>query len=215
MGTIRKYAKHKKWTPEEIAYLNKYMGNKTVYELAKALHRTRSSIKSKTISMGYRGGFIGNTELYTMKDVAALTGMTKDQISITWQIHGLPVKHQGMFVTVTEPQLLKFMKNNPNLWDKSKCDAHFFGKYPWFRESGDRKVNRVWTEIEDQRLIFLRNKGLTYKQIGEQIGRLEDAIRSRLHKQKTKRGEFYEICNRSRNICTCNPGNTIRDQISE
>lgn len=215
MGTIRKYGKHKKWTPEEIAYLHKYMGYKTVYELAKSLHRTRSSVKSKSISLGYKGGFIGNTELYTMRDVAALTGMTKDQISITWQRNGLPVKHQGMFVTVSESQLLKFMKNNPNLWDKSKCDAHFFGKYAWFRESGERKVNRVWTEYEDQRLKFLRSKGLTYKQIGDQIGRTEDAIRSRLHKQKMKRGEFYEICNRSGNSFTCDHGNTVRDQLAE
>ena len=38
-------------------------------------------------------------------------------------------------------------------------------------------------------------------------GDTEDAIRSRLHKQKMKRGEFYEICNRSGNCSsTCYKG---------
>lgn len=175
------------WTKEETEYLMAKWGVIKRSAIAAHLGRTVESCKNKAIYLGL-GGWVANNERLSMTDVVYLTGVTRDALYKTWyKRHNMKFRRIGEYLFVDEKELLRFMKDNPKLWDARKCQREFFQQYDWFMEKlmNDRCTNgmslhrRPWTEDEHRTLLFLRRRGLTWAEIGEKMSRSKSSVASR------------------------------------
>lgn len=79
------FTKTSHWTKEDIDFLHEHVGSMTVKRIAKALHRTDSSIKSYL----YKNGIAGRLdEGYTQAGLAQFMGVSKIQV-FKWLQRGL------------------------------------------------------------------------------------------------------------------------------
>lgn len=186
MGEIRKYRSHKRWTKEEEELLIKLSETKTESGIAKALNRSAASVKCKRCRMGILP-VMEQTDKLTGAEIGRLVGMDKSNIYKTWEEKGLKMQTLGRYKMVSEKQLVKFMKEHPELWKASKCDYYYFGRYKWFKDRLQRerdglekydkyKNYKQWTTKEISRVKMLMQRGLTHKEIAEQVGRSKQAI---------------------------------------
>lgn len=185
MGKVRKN-KRKRWTKEEEERLKKLCGTRTDREIAKVMHRTKSSVKSKRLALGIPA-FLDLTDKLMLIQIAELVGMEQSIIGKTWFRKGLPYKKHGYYKMVSEEQLLKFMKEHPELWKASECDYYFFCRHKWFREklenekksidTGNHYRNRKsWTAVEVSKMNMFLKRGLTHKEVAEELGRTLQAV---------------------------------------
>ena len=186
MGKLRKYARHTAWTKEEEEYLRKQSESKTDSEIAKILKRSRSSVKAKRLRMGIPS-FTDQTDKINAVQIGELVGEHKTSITTTWVKKGLVLKPAGSFKVTSEDQLVKFMKEHPDLWKASRCDRYFFGRYQFFTDRLERekagtetynryKNYRHWTDWEISRVKMLKRRGLSDKEIAKELGRTSQAI---------------------------------------
>lgn len=186
MGKVRKYARHTAWTKEEEEYLAKHSESKSDGEIAKILKRSRSSVKGKRIRMGILS-FTDQTDKINAVQIGELVGEHQTSITTTWVKKGLVLKPAGSFKVTSEDQLVKFMKEHPELWKASKCEYYFFSRYKWFKDRLERekagtetynryKDYRHWTDLEISRVKMLKKRGLTHREIAMEVGRSRQAI---------------------------------------
>ena len=199
MGEVRKYSRNKPWTKEEEEHLKNLCGTRTDGEIAKIMHRTKSSVKSKRLALGIPA-FLELTDKLLLIQIAELVGIEQSIIGKTWFKKGLPYKKHGVYKMVSEEQLLKFMKEHPELWKASECDYYFFCRYQWFREKlesekkGIDKGNhyrnrRNWTAREVSRMKMLLKRGLTHIEVAEELGRTLQAVDHKIMQLKRIRNE--------------------------
>ena len=186
MGEVRKYSRNKPWTKEEEERLKNLCGTRTDGEIAKIMHRTKSSVKNKRLALGIPA-FLELTDKLLLIQIAELVGTEQSIIGKTWFRKGLPYKKQGCYKMVSEEQLVKFLKENLDLWKASKCDYYFFCRYKWFREKLEKEKQgidtgnhyrnrRIWTAVEVSRMNMLLKRGLTHEEIAEELGRTLQAV---------------------------------------
>lgn len=190
MGTIRKYKQHRAWTVEETARF-KRMCEKGMSPsvIAKYLDRPISSVNCKRRSLGLPSMRDSRYDL-TAVDIGALCGTSQSSVFKTWIPRGLKTRKNGCLRIVTEESLFKFMEQNQDLWNAKDCDRYFFRGQPWFEEklnaeqSGTRskKELRIWTTYERARVKMLYEKGLSYQEIGRQMGRSTQSVYLYIHR---------------------------------
>lgn len=186
MGEVRKYAPHRRWTKEEENRLIALSEVMTNGKIAKELGRSASSVKSKRISMGI-SSYTEQTDDLTIAQIAELVGVDKTTISKTWRKYGMRFRTVGCYKVTKEKTLLAFMQKHPELWKASKCDYYFFCQNEWFMErleaerAGIDKGNhyrnrREWTNMELGRLKMLKRRGLSHREIANELGRTKRSI---------------------------------------
>ena len=186
MGEVRKYAPHRRWTKDEEQRLIELSENMTKIQLAKEFGRSVSSVNNKRIAMGL-ASFSDQTDKLTITQIAELVGVDKSTIAKTWRKYGMRFRTVGYFKVTTEKALVGFMRKYPGLWKASKCDYYFFCRHEWFIERlENEKVGlevknhyqnrRPWTSLDISRMQMLKRRGLTHKQIGNELGRSKRAI---------------------------------------
>lgn len=186
MGEVRRYAPHRQWTKDEEDRLMELSEVMTKSQLAKELGRSVSSVNNKRISMGL-ASFSDQTDKLTITQIAGLVGVDVSTIAKTWRKYGMRFRTIGYFKMTTEQTLVAFMKKHPELWKASKCDYHFFCRYKWFIERLDKERTcidsvshyqnrRPWTSLEISRMQMLKRRGLTHREIGNELGRSKQAI---------------------------------------
>ena len=186
MGEIRKYSPHRKWTKKEEERLRELCEKKTKSGIAKELGRSRQAVNSKRIELNI-ASFSEQTDKLTITQVAGLVGVDNSAIGKTWQKNGLKFRKVGQYKVISEEKLLTFMQEHPELWKASKCDYYFFSQYEWFvKRLKDEKAGidhgshyqnlKKWTSMEISRLQMLKRKGLTHKEIANELGRTKRAI---------------------------------------
>lgn len=184
MGQIRKYAKHKPWTLEEINKLELFCDKGySPTTIAKNLGRTASSVKCKRIQLGL-SGMKESIDRLSIADVAELCGVCKDSVNRTWINRGLKTRKSGGMRFVQEKDLFNFMQQNTGLWNASDCDEYFFSDKKWFwdklaeeKETGKRrKTSKKWTEYEKARVHMLWQRGLGYNEIAQRMDRTKQSV---------------------------------------
>ena len=186
MGEIRKYGEHRRWTKEEEKRLCQLCEEKTKSGIAKELGRSRQSVNSKRIELGI-ASFTEQTDKLSMKQIAELVGVDSSTIGKVWTNHGLRFRKVGQYKVISEDRLLSFMQEHPEFWKASKCDYHFFCRHKWFMErlkneksgidNGTHYQNmRFWTVAEISRMKMLKRRGLTHKEIANELGRTKKAV---------------------------------------
>lgn len=184
MGQIRKYARHKPWTLEEINKLELFCDKGySPTAIAKNLGRTTSSVKCKRIQLGL-SGMKESIDRLNIADVAELCGVCKDSVNRTWRNRGLKTRKSGGMRFVQEKDLFAFMQQNTDLWNASDCDEYFFSGKKWFidklaeeKATGKRrKTYKKWTEYEKARVQMLWQRGLGYNEIAQRMDRTKHSV---------------------------------------
>ena len=186
MGEVREYTSHRRWTKEEEQLLIELSEVMTKSGIAKKLGRSVSSVNNKRRKMGLLS-FSDQTDKLTITQIAELVGVDKKTVSTTWRKYGMRFRTVGYFKVTTEQALVNFMRKHPELWKASKCDYYFFCQHKWFIErlenersgldAGNHYLNRrPWTSLEISRMHMLKKRGITHKEIADELGRTEQAI---------------------------------------
>lgn len=179
----------KNWTKEEEEILKELWGDKTPSSIAKKLKRTETAIviRAKKLKLGpyYQ-------EYLTFSNIADLLGLDPHCISRIWKSKGLKYKKYKNKYLVKVENLLKFMKENQELWDSRKLEPLILGKEPkWLKEKREfdktQPKNKFvkWTPTQDNMLITYLRK-YNYEEIGELLGRSRRSIERRVARLKEK-----------------------------
>lgn len=183
MGEIRKYAPRRRWTKEDEEQLRRLSERYTKTDIARIMNRTPSAITAKKCAMGI-GGLMDLTEKWNMKQVAEAVGLEHSTITKQWVRDGLKTVKRKNYRLVEEKELHRFMQENPDRWDATKCDYYLFYQYPWFLEKLERDkknppnyANKRWTEYEKQQFAYMKKRGFKHREIAEKLGKTMSAVK--------------------------------------
>lgn len=179
----------KNWTKKEEEILKELWGEKTPSSIAKKLKRTETAIvvRAKKLKLGPYC-----QEYLAFNNIADLVGLDSHCISETWKNKGLKYKKYKNKYLVKLENLLKFMKENQDLWDSRKLEPLILGKEPkWLKEKRelDKKQPKNkfarWTPAQDNMLITYLRK-YNYEEIGKMLGRSTNSVERRVSRLKEK-----------------------------
>lgn len=154
------------WTTKELEYLEEHWGTTPKEKIAKELNRTEIGIRQKARKLNMGKEF---QDLLTIKEVGKLVGMSNYTISNAWVQKGLKYKKYGKTRYVSMFGLLKFLKDNQDLWNSEHLEEFILGSEPnrlkeKRKADNEAKVKnsyKKWTKEEDEKLIRLSK---THKQ---------------------------------------------------
>ena len=184
------------WTQGELDYIREVWGDKTVPQIAKHLGRSITAVKVKTARLGYTGQKWSG-EMMSARKVSELLGVDVHTVCDFWVPKcGLKAKRRQLGVTkktttiIMFENLLEWLEAHQDLWDSRRVEMYALGmEYDWLKEKrktdADKPVRKAqkWTQQEDDRLIALfKRGGLTYAEIGAELGRPASGVEHRLQR---------------------------------
>ncbi|PHV72158.1 hypothetical protein CS063_01395 [Sporanaerobium hydrogeniformans] len=183
----------KKWTKEEIEFLEESYGQLSVEAIANRLNRTLSSIDNKSYRLGL-GAIADAGEYITFNRVAQVLYKKPNSSCRDYLIaHGIPVKKKKFitttFLIVYPKDLWKWLKENKDKVNFKYMEPGDFGypepKWADIKRQSDKanaKFNgRPWSRSEEKQLIFLVNQyKYTNRQLSVLLNRTECAIYRKL-----------------------------------
>lgn len=182
MEKQRKKTKRKTWTPEEEELLRKLSRKYTISDIAKKLGRTVLSVKNKKRELDI-GPLLELTDLWNFNQLSEAVGKSMGAVNKSWVANGLKFVKRGRYCLVEEKEVLRFMKEHPDLWDATKCDYYLFYQYPWFikKLEEDRKKpanakKYFWTDYEKSVLVTLKKRNVSNGEIAKRLGRTKNSI---------------------------------------
>lgn len=184
----------KKWTQRELDILLDSWGSMTIQQIMKKLpgrNFNAVNIKAKRLHLRQQ---INGGELLSARYVSALMGVDIHTVTDYWVLKcGLKgrrkrVGQKGMKMLIKYSHLLKWLEKNQDKWDSRRVDKYGLGiEYKWLTAKREadallpKNKNRLWTDVEDERLRNLFRLGnMTLQQIGEIMGRPRAGIAHRL-----------------------------------
>ena len=189
---------NRKWTKEEIEYLQENWGNVNINTIKNKLNRTATAILVKAKRIGLGGASENSYRYITANKAAKLLNCEKHKI-LKW-IHSGKMKAKFMSLTGKEKvwcinfeYFIEFLKANKEKWDSAKMEEYALGQeFDWLVEK--RKKDRIkspvtnyYTSDDENNIYKLIEEGYTYKQIGIELGRTERAIGTKIRKMYRKK----------------------------
>lgn len=212
----------RKWSKEDIEYLEELWGIKSLKNISKKLNRTTQSVRAKAIRLGL-GSHLHATEDLSLNILLKELGYKK---SYSWwaaklEKHGCPIKlkkvFKNNFKVVNINDFWKWAEKNQKILNFDRFEENTLGKEPkWVKEKRKKdkndltviNKNKKWTKQEDQLLISkIKMYKYTYEELSKEFNRTETAIRKRLYrlnvpyravtkkKEKTYEEYFNKECN--------------------
>ena len=162
-------AKWNKWTDKECDFLKENIGTYSMAYIAKSLGRTETAVlvKAKRLNLGC---FKNNSDKITVADVCEM----------------LDIDHKGVY---------RMMRLGKIKYQKKRIrynSYQYFFDYEYivkFAEQYQKQNFKRWTPYEISRLKLFLSRGLTYKQIGKELGRSEIAIKKKIIRIKNTEAE--------------------------
>ena len=182
LTTLRK-TESRPWTQEEIEYIEKWYEKRTVDFLAKKFNRTRYSIKRKAQNLGLNA-YVCH-ELY-VRTVASCFNCDSRVINRWIDKYDLPCKliqrGNATCKLIEAEKFWKWAENNKDIIPWQKYESYSILPEPdWLKETirnnktkNDRKPI---TTIEKTRVINMRKKGKTFKEIAVELNRTVDSVK--------------------------------------
>lgn len=186
----------RKWTEEEVVYLEERWGVVSIDVIAKKLNRTVGSVRKKAYYLKL-GKWIDNIQYIKFKDLIIALGysrsgygyLKKKLKDLDFPILVKKVSKMKIEVVDVE-EFWKWAEKNKNELNFANFNDGVLGKEPsWVKEKrkadqiNPAKVNvkKKWTKEEDNLLIAkVKSNNYTYKMISEDLFRTESAIKRRL-----------------------------------
>lgn len=186
----------RKWTEEEVAYLEERWGVVSVDVIANKLNRTVISVRKKA-SLLNLGKWINNIQHIKFRELIMALGysesgycyLKKKLKTLEFPIAVKKVSKMKVEVVDIE-EFWKWAEQNKNELNFANFNEGCLGKEPdWVKEKriadkmnpAKTKVKKRWTKEEDNLLIAkVKSNTYTYKMLSEDLVRSENAIKRRL-----------------------------------
>ena len=190
----------KKWTSEEVEYLENSWGIIPLAKISKKLGRSNKAVSTKAGRLGL-GKALDNTDHVTAKHIAKALGICAKTVVRWINDEELPAKHIALGKVrknwlINIDDFWKWAENNQHLINLYKLEENILGKEPqWAKEKRKRdyrfrKREKKYSKAEDEEII--RNYGvIEAKEIAQALGRTPVSVRrraSRLNLDKKKIG---------------------------
>lgn len=175
----------KRWTKEELEYLQNNYKHSKIKQIAKKLGRTEGAIGERAYFLG-----IGKWQENLGYLVSSKAGKLIGKDSRTLEKAGLKFKREGKLKVIELESFIKWLKNNQDKWDSRKLEEYGLGVEPeWLREKRKRdfikpSFNKSWTKKETDLLIAGYIADKSFRELAESLNRSEGAIRSKISKLK-------------------------------
>lgn len=191
----------RKWTQEELNYLEDNWGIKSITHMANTLNRTVGSIRIKAIRLGLGGYLEAREEITFLTLIETIYGHR----SYSWflkrfQKLGLKVSKRrvlnGRFHVINIKDFWKWAESHKHELNFAKFEKNSLGKEPsWVDEKRKADQNSPakikhrtqWSSAEINKLIFMVNaQKYTYSDISKEINRSQAAIKRKLYDLNVK-----------------------------
>lgn len=199
--------KRRKWSKEDIDFLENKWGVISTPALAKTLNRTITAVKWKAEKMEL-GNFFESGDFIVFNQLIKILGYKTDSgyLSTKFKKLGLTIKYK---VSKKRKTKVVYIKDFWNWAEKNQKHLNFanfekdaLGEEPvWvdkkrkidLNNPTKKNMKRKWTKEEDNLLIEkLKLYRYTYKDLAKEFDRTEFAIRSRIRKLNIKHRALYE-----------------------
>lgn len=184
----------RRWTEEEIEYLEDAIGSKTVSQIARRLGRSFDSVNLKLNRMGLLG-FEKSTDLLTMNQLCIMFGVQSRTVKKKWVGKGLKMGKRGNYLVFRQEEVIRYLKNHPEDWNANDItDDTLIMRYDWYKEKRktDEKRSYYWNFQDLSTLKILRHQGYSISEIAKQMGRSESSIKYKLYGERRKQ---HGCCN--------------------
>lgn len=182
------------WDEEEDAYLLDHWGEKTPEQIATVLSRTPLAVIQRRKKLGLPK-FTDAGEYITVNQATKILGIDGHVPERTWiPRYNFPFRYKKIndsrIKVIKVDDLMKWLKDHPELWDSRKVEHYALGtEPPWLKEKRKQDEakeykprNQKYTPQEDAAIVYGLHKNMTYRQIGEQIGRSTDSVQARSYR---------------------------------
>jgi hypothetical protein len=171
----------RKWTEEDLNFLKNNLGMISLSAIATRLNRTRDAVTMKTYRLG-----IGKTKhfvgMLTIGELANLLKVERNTVKCWVDRHGLDcikktTRYNKKFYFINAEKFWSWAKENQSKLDFLKIELNSIPPEPsWVKDARlsnpFRKKNyKPWTTQENRMLVDLIQNGLSYKEVGERLGR--------------------------------------------
>lgn len=186
--------KYKVWSAEEEEYLVENWGKATFKQLCIQLNRSKDSIRRKAMRMELGRSIDCSGRFLTVYRVSQLLGKKRESV-LNWEKKGLKIVTSTISgnknYVIKIPDLLIWLEKNQDQWNSLKLEPFAFGIEPeWLKQKRRddlssrtlKNYNKKWKTAEDMKIAYLYKKGMSPKEIFEEVDRTKTAIERRLNR---------------------------------
>ena len=171
----------KRWSNEEIRYLEDNWYHVTNKYIANKLKRTESSVSTKA----YKIGLSTKMLYYSVYEVSLMLGVSKAKINrniVQGKLKAYKDRTLHKRFSIKEEDLKEWMINNQDAWDSRKLTVNFFSiKDEWDKKKSIRKGD-AYTVEEDKAIVYMYRHNYSADEIGKHLRRDKKSIQNRLEK---------------------------------
>lgn len=182
----------RRWTEEEVKYLEENVGSKSVQSIAKKLNRSIGGVRRKMFRLGM-GCSKYETSLITLHELSALIEIHRNTLKKWVENYGLPVIRKATFTTqkytfVDPVKFWKWAENHKELINFYRIPKNALIPEPdWV--DGMRKIDyynkplklyKPWTAEEDTRLLSMVQARYKYREIAKVLKRSQRSVEKRM-----------------------------------
>lgn len=191
--------KYRIWSEDELAYLEKYWGKKSIPVIAKNLNRGENAVREKATSIGL-GSHLHYRKEITLNQLVYSLGFRKSQSWQYWKIikNGCPVIQKASikrkYRLVDIKKFWVWAEKNKHILSFAKFKKGALGPEPeWVdvKRKADmlnptkKSHGRQWTKNDDSLLISkLKSNKYTYRKLAQEFNRTESAIKRHIYDLK-------------------------------
>ncbi|MDW8750179.1 helix-turn-helix domain-containing protein [Streptococcus suis] len=171
----------RRWTAEEIAYLEKKCDRMPLKKIAKNLKRSVFAVGSKMQRLDLT---IQSTEDFvSLMEFCEWTGMEPAKVRYWIRAKGFPARKRGKDMKFQIEDFWKWAEQNRKYIDWDRFPRYVFLPEPaWLDEQKSLKERyRKWTAAEDKRLAVCLANRYSYNELVAEFGRSKGAIRRRIY----------------------------------
>lgn len=183
---------YKRWTEEEIEYLENWIGRSSLGNIAKRLGRTFKSVEFKATELGI-GDSLGQTGMLTKNELARFLKVCPKTVSRWIEKYGLKAKklrprRKRYYIMIDVEDFWEWAEQNKEKIDFGRIERYSLLPEPeWFELERKRDLKNIprrkrkkWTKEEESQLIQLNNMKMPLNEIGKRLNRSETAIKRRI-----------------------------------
>lgn len=192
LGIVVRLEQGRVWKEEEVKQIVEAWGEVQVETIARNLRRSPGAVKRKAREVGLPPLTEAWKDLLVTQAGRAL-GISPRCIYDTWQKKGLPIKYRKLsrnlkWRYVELKDLLKFMKEHPNLYDAGKIEPNALGHEPaWLQEKRLKDIaskdhlemhvkRKKWTKEEKDLLALFIKSGASYDDICRRLNKSRTSV---------------------------------------
>lgn len=171
----------RKWTMDDMMYLEEKAGNVALSIIARNLGRTEKAVREKCIRN--KIPLVRNAVLLQLSDVARIVGTDNKTVSVWCSKYGLPMQRKALNYAkrpfVEFKSLVKWLENNQNRWHSDNMELHALGEeFDWLKRKRmndakrlDKNRKKPWNDAECESVYKMLRDGKGWQEIAFILGR--------------------------------------------